>query len=81
LRSAALVRDRVAPVIDRGMPVIVTGDFNVHRARAMERIAPAGLRLTGVPARACISTAASPCSERSTISACPTLSNCAQGRS
>ncbi|MGR3495045.1 endonuclease/exonuclease/phosphatase family protein [Citreimonas sp.] len=50
LRSAALVRDRVAPVIADGMPVIVLGDLNaLHGAPTMDRIAEAGLRFPRVP--------------------------------
>ncbi|SDX97513.1 endonuclease/exonuclease/phosphatase family protein [Citreimonas salinaria] len=50
LRSAALVRDRIAPMIADGMPVIVLGDFNaLHGAPTMRRIAEAGVTFPRVP--------------------------------
>lgn len=50
LRSATLVRDRVAPEIAAGMPVIVAGDLNaLHGAPTMRRIAEAGLTFPRMP--------------------------------
>ncbi len=44
LRSAALVRDRIAPVIAAGTPVIVTGDLNALRGAAtLDLIEEAGI--------------------------------------
>ncbi len=42
--SAALVRDRIAPVIAEGTPVVLVGDINAMRGSAtMDRLAQAGL--------------------------------------
>ena len=44
LLSAALVRDRIAPVIERGTPVLLMGDINaLHGSRTMARLEQAGL--------------------------------------
>ncbi|NBD31088.1 MAG: endonuclease [Alphaproteobacteria bacterium] len=42
--SAALVRDRIAPVIDAGTPVLLVGDINaMHGAATMDQLEQAGL--------------------------------------
>lgn len=47
--SAALVRDRLAPWIDAGMPVFVLGDLNdLQGSRTMDLIAETGLRFLPV---------------------------------
>ena len=49
-RSAALVRDRLAPVVAEGMPTILVGDLNALRGtRPLRTIAEAGLRFARVP--------------------------------
>ncbi len=49
-RSAELVRDRLAPVIEGGLPVILLGDLNaVQGAYTMEVLEAAGLSFPRVP--------------------------------
>ncbi len=50
LRSAELIRDRVAPWVEGGMPTFVVGDFNaISGARTMDLIAEAGVTFLDTP--------------------------------
>ncbi|WP_417720007.1 endonuclease/exonuclease/phosphatase family protein [Salipiger sp.] len=48
--SAALIRDRIAPLVAGGMPVILAGDLNaLHGWATMDLLEEAGLRFPRVP--------------------------------